>query len=108
MDYGRQFPSNSSRDVGAVTAMEDLAIKLIATIVGTGISFTLFYLLRQIIRGELVPRATLRDAQEERNVWRASAEVRSEQTQKLIDQYQITNDLLESLKKEAEESRKRA
>jgi hypothetical protein len=99
-----QLTPDERGDVGVM--WEDALVKLLVGLIGVALSGTLFFLIRRIITGELVPRQTLLDIVtpliKERDDWKAAAETSREQVHKLVDQGDITIDLLTSLHRVAD------
>ncbi|NUR15554.1 MAG: hypothetical protein HOQ13_04500 [Dermatophilaceae bacterium] len=58
-----------------------------------------------VLTGKLVPRRTLEDARADRDSWRTAAEVQRDQVTKLIHDADVTEALLKSIEKRAEEVR---
>jgi hypothetical protein len=109
MDASGESETYKRGDVG-VMLWEDALVKLLVGLIGVALSGTLFFLIRRIITGDLVPRQTLLDIVgpviRERDDWKTAAQTSRDQTQKMIEQGQITIDLLESLHKAAAEQRR--
>ncbi len=67
---------------------------------GAGALVTVFVLA--ILTGRLIPRRTYDDMREERDTWRASAERSAEHATKLLDNSELTVEIVKSVKRLAE------